>query len=159
MDKKDLLNLLRDMFGQYEVGWYNQDKNLMAQEMGRQQGGTFYPHLVDRYNPNKVRFINDMSTPDEYQRVKIPKGSEITDNGRWYRVPPKDIRPYPVNSLADKLKWLGYVGMGTKSLGPALLFGLATKPLPAGEDPDWVPPQYPSLQDDKLYGYINNEDE
>lgn len=157
MNKKDLLNLIKDMFGQYEVGWYNQGRNLEAQEMGRRQGGTFYPHLVDRYNPNKVSYLNDMSTPDEYAKVKIPKGSEITDNGRWYRVPPKDIRPYPENTLADKLKWLGYIGMSSKALAPSLIFGLATKPLPAGEDPDWAPPQYPSLQGNKLYGYINND--
>ena len=86
--------LIGDMFNEPRVGWYNQDKNLMAQKLGRMGGGTFYPHLVNKYDPSKVRFIDEPKDIGTYQKVKIPRNSEVTESGRYYRVSPKDIIPY-----------------------------------------------------------------
>lgn len=151
--------LIGDMFNEPRVGWYNQDKNILAQKLGRMDGGTFYPHLVNRYDPKKVRFIDEPVDMGTYQKVRIPRNSEVTESGRYYRVSPKDIIPYDeynknkINRILDNAKWLGYIGEGTSILAPGLIFGLATKPLPAGEDPDWIPPVYPV--NGTVNGYIN----
>ena len=86
--------LIGDMFNEPRVGWYNQGRNLRALEIARSKGDTFLPHLVDRHDPKKVQFLDDPRNANDYQKVRIPRNSEVTESGRYYRVSPKDIIPY-----------------------------------------------------------------
>ena len=101
-------NLLIDIFADPKVGWYSLDKNISAANGIMRNTGVYFPeHLVERYDPNKVRDILSAGYQDpwEYKKVNIPPRSKLLESGWRYRVAPKNIIPYsPENkSLAYML--------------------------------------------------------
>lgn len=115
MNWETLKNLYIDVFRDPKVGWYDQAKNMRALDMAREMGIPFMDHVVDANDPYKVIDMYDRPRPGQYRKVNIPPRSQLSENGKWYKVPPKNIIPYSPNnkSLANVLMRKGLkAGMG-----------------------------------------------
>lgn len=128
MNWETLKNLYIDIFSDPKVGWYDQAKNLRGLDMARGMGIPFMDHLVEANDPYKVIDMYNRPRPGQYIKVNIPPRSQLSDNGKWYRVPPKNIIPYSPNnkSMAKVLLRKG-LGIGGRILGKAMVpLGIVT---------------------------------
>ena len=128
MNWETLKNLYIDVFSDPKVGWYDQAKNMRALDMAREMGYPFMNHVVDANDPYKVIDMYNRPRPGQYKKVNIPPRSQLSENGKWYNVPPKNIIPYSPNnkSLAKMILRKG-LGVGGKMLGKVMLpLGIVT---------------------------------